>query len=218
MSRPPHEGHPIVSETTVRVMSEPAGTLGVVGAGTMGAGIAQVALEAGWKCRSSIPSPAPSSVAGNGSSRAWTGGARKRGLEGQAATAWVDERLAALTVDGVPRRRGFGRPRHRGRDRGSRREGGDLRQPRCRRRTRHDPCHEHERPVGRRDRGGCRPISRTRRRAPFLQSRAGPAARRGGRRRRRPTRTSPTGRRASWQAGARRRFARPTVRGSSSTG
>ena len=78
------------------------------------------------------------------------------------------------------------------------------------------PRDEHERAVGRRDRGGDGPAG-ARHRPALLQPGAGHAPRRGRRRpgdgpgRRRP------GRRRSWSAGARRRSAPPTRRGSSST-
>ena len=73
-----------------------ARTLGVVGAGTMGAGIAQVALEADWNVR--IHDPIDGAVESARSRIAEGLGRRasRRGLAPAAATAWVDERLATL--------------------------------------------------------------------------------------------------------------------------
>ncbi len=86
-------------------MTDSSDALGIVGAGTMGAGIAQVALEAGWQVR--VFDPLPGAVE-RGRERVLEGlrrRARKRTLEGRVAAEWVDERLGALTatpdLDGV---------------------------------------------------------------------------------------------------------------------
>ncbi len=75
----------------------PQRTLGVVGSGTMGAGIAQVALEAGWSVR--LHDALPGAVE-RGRDRIADGLRRRaatREQEGGAANAWLDERLARLT-------------------------------------------------------------------------------------------------------------------------
>ena len=86
-------------------ITKPAGTVGIIGAGTMGAGIAQVALEAGWRVRIYDPLPGATD---RGRERVTDGlrrRARKHALADGAASAWVDERLDALTavasLDGV---------------------------------------------------------------------------------------------------------------------
>ena len=76
-----------------------AGMLGVVGAGTMGAGIAQVALEAGWRVQ--VFDPFPGAIE-RGRERIADGlrrRARKLGIEGSAATAWTAERLDLLHAE-----------------------------------------------------------------------------------------------------------------------
>jgi len=77
-------------------MSETAGILGVVGAGTMGAGIAQVALEAGWAVR--LHDAAQGAVA-RGRRRIEDGlrrRAAKRGLSFEAERTWTHDCLARL--------------------------------------------------------------------------------------------------------------------------
>jgi 3-hydroxybutyryl-CoA dehydrogenase len=70
-------------------MTELAGTLAVIGAGTMGAGIAQVALEAGWRVRlhDSLPGATERGrerIAGGLRRRA-----ARRGLAFDAERGWV---------------------------------------------------------------------------------------------------------------------------------
>ena len=72
--------------------------LGAVGAGTMGAGITQVALEAGWQDR--LHDPFAGAVE-RGRDRIADGlrrRASKRGLVGLTATVWADDHLARLAI------------------------------------------------------------------------------------------------------------------------
>ncbi|MBI3745945.1 MAG: 3-hydroxybutyryl-CoA dehydrogenase [Chloroflexi bacterium] len=78
------------------VVTAVAGRLAVVGAGTMGAGIAQVALEAGWAV--TVHDPAPGAF-DRGRARIADGlrrRAAKHGLTRDAAREWVEERLGHL--------------------------------------------------------------------------------------------------------------------------
>jgi len=77
-------------------MTDTAGVLGVVGAGTMGAGIAQVALEAGWHVR--LHDALPGAIE-RGRARIEDGlrrRAAKRGLDFESERAWVGDCLARL--------------------------------------------------------------------------------------------------------------------------
>ncbi len=79
-------------------MSAAPGIVGVVGAGTMGAGIAQVALEAGWAVRLFDAMPG---AAERGRDRVADGlrrRAAKLSIAGDEAALWVDEHLSRLTI------------------------------------------------------------------------------------------------------------------------
>ena len=78
-------------------MTTPAGIVGVVGAGTMGAGIAQVALEADWEVRLHDAVPGATERARSRIADGLRRRAAKRGLKGRNATAWIDERAGRLT-------------------------------------------------------------------------------------------------------------------------
>lgn len=75
-----------------------AGTAGVVGAGTMGAGIAQVVLEAGWEVRLHDAVPGATERARDRITDGLRRRAAKRGLKGRNAAAWIDERTARLAI------------------------------------------------------------------------------------------------------------------------
>ena len=78
-------------------VSPSKGVLGVIGAGTMGAGIAQVALEAGWNVWLHDAFPG---AAERGRERIIDGlrrRATKRHIDGQESTRWVFEHIARLT-------------------------------------------------------------------------------------------------------------------------
>ena len=79
-------------------MTDPKGTLGVVGTGTMGAGIAQVALEAGWRVR--FHDALPGAIE-RGRARIADGLRRRvarRGLAFDAERAWVQACLSRLAA------------------------------------------------------------------------------------------------------------------------
>lgn len=71
---------------------------GIVGAGTMGAGIAQVALEAGWAVSLNDPLPGAVDRARRRIAEGLRRRAAKRGLEGHAAAAWSEDCLARLSI------------------------------------------------------------------------------------------------------------------------
>jgi 3-hydroxybutyryl-CoA dehydrogenase len=72
--------------------------LGVVGAGTMGAGIAQVALEGGWAVAITDAAPGATDRAGERIAEGLRRRATKAVPDAGARDAWVDERLARLSV------------------------------------------------------------------------------------------------------------------------
>jgi 3-hydroxybutyryl-CoA dehydrogenase len=83
-------------------MTEPEGTLAVIGAGTMGAGIAQVALEAGWRVRLH---DALGGAADRGRERIADGlrrRATRRGLALDAERAWIETCLSRLATAADP--------------------------------------------------------------------------------------------------------------------
>ncbi|MBI2777329.1 MAG: 3-hydroxybutyryl-CoA dehydrogenase [Chloroflexi bacterium] len=76
--------------------SPPISTLAVIGAGTMGAGIAQVALEAGWQVRLHDANPAGLDTGRRRIRDGLAKRAARRGLEAGAADDWVASRLGEL--------------------------------------------------------------------------------------------------------------------------
>ena len=187
-------------------------TVGVVGLGTMGAGIAQVCVQAGVDDRRAR-GDARARRTRTRDDRALPGARRREG----AADAGRDGRRArpASARDRPRRARGL-RPRDRGDRRAGRCEEGAVRRARAHRLARGDPGDEHLGALRHGDRGGDR-AARARRRHALLQPCAGDAAGRGrahaADRPGRPRR----GVRVREPGSARSRSAAPTRRASSST-
>lgn len=79
-------------------MTRAVAVLGVVGAGTMGAGIAQVALEGGWAVAITDAAPGATDRARERIADGLRRRATKAGPNASARSAWVDDRLARLSV------------------------------------------------------------------------------------------------------------------------
>ena len=189
------------------------GTVGVVGLGTMGAGIAQVCLEAGHAV---VACDVEQRFVDAGTGRIEAGLAKRveKGLMESGTAEAARGRLTATTDLGAL---SGGRARDRGDRRGARAEARAVRATRRHLRRRHDPRHQHVGAVGVGGRRRLRP-SDARGRPALLQPGAADEADRGGadgRRRRRGVR-----RRAGVRVRARQggRAVQPTRPASSSTG
>ena len=79
-------------------MTTAENTVAVIGAGTMGAGIAQVALEAGWSVRMYDALPGATD---HGRDRILDGLRRRSDRAGH-EPAWIQERMAGLSIVGSP--------------------------------------------------------------------------------------------------------------------
>ena len=187
-------------------------SIGVIGLGAMGAGIAQLAIEAGYDTIGREVT-AELGEAAAGQDRALS---HAQGREGPARAGRSRRRCGAAHDDDRARGARRLRSRDRGDRRGARAQAGALRRARPDLPARRDPRDEHVRAVGDRDRSRDDP-ARARRRDAFLQPGAADAAGRDraggadlGRRRSRPPRPS--------ARGSARRSCAATIRpGSSST-
>jgi 3-hydroxybutyryl-CoA dehydrogenase len=79
-------------------MTGPEGMLAVIGAGTMGAGIAQVALEAGWRVRLHDALPGATDRGRERIADGLRRRAARRGLAFEAERAWVEACLSRLAA------------------------------------------------------------------------------------------------------------------------